>query len=74
MMVDRVAKTKPHYLRLVEAGSEKQPPKGAKISTDCNIATARWLEYTPDRIFEILPEALAAIHKKDRYGCVVIEA
>jgi hypothetical protein len=75
MMVDRVSKTKPHYLRLVEAGSDKQPPRGAaKISTDCNIATARWLEYTPDRIFEILPEALAAIHKKDRYGSVVIEA
>ena len=74
-MVDRVWKTKPHYLRLVESGSDKQPPKGApKAATDCNVATARWLEYAPDRIFEVLPEALAAIHKRDRYGAVVIEA
>lgn len=74
-MADRVWKNKPHYLRLVEAGSDKQPPKCAeKISTNCNVATARWLEYVPDRIFETLPEALANIHKKDRYGSVVIEA
>ncbi len=75
MMVDRLWKSKPHYLRLVLAGSDKQPPKSnSKPSSDCKVATARWLEYDPDRIFEVLPEALDAIHKKDRYGSVVIEA
>jgi hypothetical protein len=38
------------------------------------VASARWLEYDSERIFETLPEALAAIHRKDRFGSVVIEA
>ncbi len=76
MMIERLWKKPPHYLRLVKAGSGKSPPKvKAKSSAQCaGVSSARWLEYTDDRIFEILPEALAAIHRQDRYGSVVIEA
>ena len=74
-MVGQDWKTKPHYLRLVRTGGDKQAPKQpAKPTQDCGVASARWLEYDSERIFEILPEALAAIHRRDRYGSVVIEA
>jgi len=69
-------RAQPHYIRLVKAGSDKQPPKSAcKPAQDtCGVASARWMEYDEDAIFAILPEALSAIHKRDRYGSVVIEA
>jgi len=74
-MIDRVWKMQPHYIRLVCVGSDKQPPKAtSKPPEKCGVSTARWLEYDAQRIFEILPEALAAIHKRDRFGSVVIEA
>jgi len=74
-MVGCVWKAHPHYIRLVRAGSGKQPPKPSAQATDsCAVASARWLEYDSERVFEILPEALTAIHKKDRYGHVVFEA
>ena len=74
-MIDHLWKHKPHYLRLVKTGSNKRPPaKTGKAPPQCGIASAHWLEYDPERIFEILPEALTAIHRQDRYGSVVLEA
>ncbi len=74
-MIDRLWKEQPHYIRLVVTGGGKLPPKPlAKAPKTCGIATARWLEVQADHVFETLPEALAAIHKRDRYGSVVIEA
>jgi len=74
-MIDRLWKTEPHYIRLVQTGSDKRQPKPcSKKPADCGVASARWLEYDDERIFEILPEALTAIHRRDRYGTVVIEA
>lgn len=74
-MIDRLWHTKPHYLRLVKSGSDKHPPKPcSKEPTDCGVASARWIQYDEEHIFEILPEALTAIHHRDRYGAVVIEA
>jgi len=77
-MVDRLYKRPPHYLRLVQTGSGKSPAKPAPAppekKKECRVASARWLEVHEDRVFEILPEALTAIHKEDRYGAVVIEA
>lgn len=75
LMIERLWKSKPHYIRLVRIGSDKVPPKPpAKPLTDCGVSSARWLNYDADRIFEILPDALTAIHRRDRYGGVVIEA
>jgi hypothetical protein len=74
-MIDRLWKIEPHYLRLVKAGSDKRPPKpSSKKPPRCGVASARWIEYDEEHIFEILPEALTAIHRRDRYGSVVIEA
>jgi hypothetical protein len=74
-MIDRLWKSAPHFLRLVEVGGDKKAPRfPAAPPPDSGVASARSLEYEPERIFEILPEALTAIHKKDRYGGVIIEA
>lgn len=75
-MIHKAWKTPPHYLRLVKAGSDKTPPKlcHEKPATECGVASARWLDYDPDHVFALLPEALTAIHRSDRFGSVVIEA
>lgn len=74
-MIDHLWTTEPHYIRLVKSGGDKLPPKPlAKPPQTCGVASARWLEYEAKQIFEVLPEALAAIHREDRYGSVVIEA
>jgi len=74
-MIDRFWKKEPHYIRLVPVGSDKHRPKLCSMKPEeCGLATARWLEYDEDRIFEILPQALTAIHREDRYGSVIIEA
>jgi len=75
VMIERLWKAQPHYIRLARAGSGKQPPNSPPAAPlKCGVASARWLDYDADRIFEILPDALAAIHREDRYGAVVIEA
>ncbi len=74
-MIDRLWKVDPHYIRIVRAGSDKRPPKpSSKRIPECGVSSARWIEYDAEHIFEILPEALTAIHRQDRYGSVVIEA
>lgn len=72
-MLDRVWKIKPHYLRLIN--SEKAAPApAARNPEECGLSSARVLTYSADRIFEILPAALSAIHRRDRFGAVLIEA
>ncbi len=78
-LIDRMIKglwpEPPHYFRLAASGSDKHRPAQAKPrAADCGVASARWLDYDEQHIFEILPQALAEIHRKDRYGSVVIEA
>lgn len=65
----------PHYLRLTAIDGDKRKPACLSAPPeDCGVASARWLQYDRERIFEVLPEALAQIHRHDRRGCVVIEA
>jgi len=75
-MIHQLWQSPPHYLRLVKTGSDKTPPKSCSEnpSNKCGVASAQWLEYDPDEVFAILPEALAAIHRRDRFGSVVLEA
>ncbi len=75
-MIHELWHSPPHYLRLVKTGSDKTPPKPCAVtsSNKCGVASAQWLDYVPDEVFAILPEALAAIHRRDRYGSVVLEA
>ena len=75
VMIDQLWATEPHYIRLVQAdGDKRRPEPSLHQPKSCGVASARWLEYEREHVFEILPEALAAIHKRDRYGSVVIEA
>jgi hypothetical protein len=74
-MIDRLWRRPPHYLRLAKRDSDKRPPKPtAQQPEDCGVASARWIAYDDEHIFEILPDALTTIYKRDRFGSVVIEA
>jgi hypothetical protein len=74
-LIQRLSDSPPHYIRLVEAGTDKSGLSGADLpASPVGAASARQLEYDAHRVFEILPDALTAIHKKDRNASVVIEA
>lgn len=74
-MIDHLWEKQPHYLRLAASNSDKRrPKKTTRKIPDCGVATARWLTYDEEHIYEILPNALTAIHHEDRYGSVVVEA
>ncbi|UCE59232.1 MAG: hypothetical protein JSU63_17530 [Phycisphaerales bacterium] len=74
-MIDRIWEHEPHYIRLARTGGGKRPPEtNGKPPRNCGVATASWLEYDEQHIFEVLPEALTAIHGRDRFGSVVVEA
>lgn len=77
-MIDSLWKSPPHYIRLVTGRSGKQKPAAQngtpKDPGDAGLASARWLEYDPVNVFDVIPSALAAIHREDRFGHVVIEA
>ena len=81
MMIDRLWSHPPHYIRLAAKGSDKRRPAncqrtatGLRPPSACGVASARWLDYDAERIFELLPETLTEIHREDRFGSVVIEA
>lgn len=65
----------PHYLRLTSARGDKRQPAAAVTPQDeCGVASAQWIEYDEDRVFEILPAVLGKIHVDDREALVIIEA
>ncbi|HUU83162.1 MAG TPA: hypothetical protein VM243_06620 [Phycisphaerae bacterium] len=74
-MLGDLYKRPPHYLRLAKIAGDKKPPLTmGRPPVDVEVGSARWLNYDEDSIFEVLPEALTRIHRKDRYGAVIIEA
>jgi hypothetical protein len=75
LLIEEVLEGRPHYLRLTAVAGGKQPPVGIMPPKHgCGVASAQWLCYAGDRVFEILAEALAAIHHQNQAGHVVIEA
>jgi hypothetical protein len=65
----------PHYLRLASADGDKRPPVDRTRPTeDCGVASAEWVAYEEDRVFEFLPSVMTRIHKQDRKGVVLVEA
>ena len=75
LLVEEVLGCGPHYLRLTSCDGSKRPAIGINPpEKGCGVASAQWLCYERDRVFEVLPEALAAIHRHSRYGRVIIEA
>lgn len=74
-MLDTLCESPQHYIRLVNKASRKAQQRGVTKPTEPSpFASAQWLEYDSERVFEVLPDALAAIHKTDRFGSVLIEA
>jgi len=74
-MVETLWKRPPHYIRLVDRASPKAAARRPGASpAKCPVASAQWLEYEPEQVFEILPTALSKIHHEDRFGAVIIEA
>ena len=75
LIIDEVLDHRPHYLRLTAVNGGKRPAVGiAPPRERCAVASAQWLCYECERVFEVLPEMLAAIHRKERNGRVIIEA
>ncbi|MFH0981527.1 MAG: hypothetical protein V2A79_08315 [Planctomycetota bacterium] len=75
LMIDEALEGGAHYLRLTAVNGTKRPPLGVRPPAErCGVSSAEWLCYEQDHIFELLPEALAAIHRRDRNGRVIIEA
>jgi len=76
MMIARLYKQNPHYIRLVDHSGDKKAPsvEMKKPASKYGVATASWLDFDPERIIEVLSDTLTAIHKSDRYGTVLIEA
>lgn len=64
----------PHYLRLASRDGDKQQPVSApKPTADCGVASAKWITYHEDRVYEFLPAALGEIQRRDSGGLVIIE-
>ncbi|MCB9850321.1 MAG: hypothetical protein H6817_06410 [Phycisphaerales bacterium] len=74
-LIAEVCTSEPHYIRLAAQEGTKRPPlrkEGEKKG--CGVATATWVNYDPRLVFETLPATLAAVQRRDRVGCVLIEA
>ncbi len=67
---------KPHYLRMTsDAGNKRKPAATCPPPRDnCGVASAQWLQYDEDRVFEILPDVLCRLHAVERSALVIIEA
>ena len=73
-LTGRLRKRKPHYLRLAKNGTGNHSGRQeGKPLPEFGLPSIRWVEYDEEHIFEILPEALANIHRQDRFGSVVVE-
>ena len=74
-VIEEICTREPHYIRLApHHGSKRAPRRPCRPNVNCGVATATWVDYDPDRIFETLPETLSAVHVRDQAACVVIEA
>jgi len=76
LMITRLYKQKPHYIRLVDHLEGKKAPSVElqEPAPNYGVETASWLDFDPERIIEVLSDTLTAIHKRDRFGTVLIEA
>ena len=78
LLAEQMLNQKTHYLRMVpatDAYTNAVFPQGSEIG----MPTPSWASihrviYTPDRLFEIVPEGLRAVRKLDPAGLAMIEA
>ncbi|MBN1488822.1 MAG: hypothetical protein JXA69_02805 [Phycisphaerae bacterium] len=65
-----------HWVRLYpsETNGHTSAVRLADAAEHAGMASVQYVGYTPDRVFEVLPEALIRVRRKHRYATVVIEA
>ena len=74
-MIDHVWSIAPHYVRLVSRDSDKTLPHPTKQSPQsCGVASARWVTYDAEHIFEVLQDALADLEQREPNPSVIVEA
>lgn len=65
----------PHYIRLYPSPPDGAPELHLADEPDCDgMASTHRAAYTPERVFEILPELLRKIRQWQRFATVLIEA
>jgi hypothetical protein len=65
----------PHYIRLYPSPPVGTPSLRLADESDlAGMASVQRSEYTPDRVFEILPEVLGKVRRQKRFATVLIEA
>jgi hypothetical protein len=67
-------KRPPHVIRLVPEQSDQPYLKLQEDYEAYNIASVHWVTYTPDRVFEVLPQAIKEIRGRQKYITFFLEA
>lgn len=75
MLAREVLPQPPHYIRLVPVvdGGAAQLRLVNDPDEEC-LASAQLVGYTPERVFEVLPESLQNVKRKQRFATVLIES
>lgn len=67
-LLENMTKIEPHYLRVTRAGSRNRPPlRLISANGGTGLSSARWLNYTNERIFELLPETIGKTDDDDAH-------
>lgn len=75
ILVQRVLTRAPHYIRLIAAEGDPPAPTDdveARLKAEGVKSTQR-VGYTPDRVFEKMPEALRNVRRLERFATAIIE-
>jgi len=74
LLAEEVLSRPPHYIRLRPAESDRSPPLHLSDGdTRTAFASVQTVAYTPQRVFEVVPQALRRVRKEARFATVVIE-
>lgn len=74
-IVSEIFADQPHYIRLAARdGTKKAPPPSRPKHSDCGVATATWLEYDSDHVYEQVHQSLASIESRNGGAHVIVEA
>jgi len=75
LLTREVLQRPPHYIRRYPSAANGAPALHLAPATDLQgMASFQQTAYTPERVFEILPEVLRNVRRQQRYATVLIEA
>ncbi len=70
-----VLRRPPHYVRLCPIDLDGLPSRGEPdVTTAEGVASAQCVGYTPERVFEVLPDVLTKIRRQQKIVTAIIEA